>query len=51
MANLPPVSMTPVVPLAKFADGAVDIGGKFSTGVVETPSQFAGGVVYTDGAP
>jgi hypothetical protein len=34
--------MTPVVrvPLAKFADGVVDIGGRFSTGVVDTPANL-----------
>ncbi len=31
---LPPVSTTPAVPVAKFAAGVVDTGGKFDTGVV-----------------
>jgi hypothetical protein len=35
-ANLPLVSTTPVVPVAKFAAGVIDTGGKFSTGVVDT---------------
>jgi hypothetical protein len=29
-----------VVPLAKFAEGVVDIGGRFSTGVVDTPANL-----------
>jgi hypothetical protein len=40
VANLPPVSTTPAVPVAKFAAGC-----KFATGV------FGTGVVDTGGAP
>ncbi len=36
MANLPPTSTTPVVPMAKFAASVVDTGGKFATGVIDT---------------
>ncbi len=36
VANLPPVSTTPAVPVAKFASGVVDTGGKFTTDVVDT---------------
>jgi hypothetical protein len=37
LANLPPVSTTPVVPRpSKFTSGVVDIGGKFANGVVDT---------------
>ncbi len=35
-ANLPPVSTTPTVSVAKFAAGVVDTSGKFATGVVDT---------------
>jgi hypothetical protein len=36
VANLPPVSTTPAVLVAKFVAGVVDTGGKFTTGVVDT---------------
>jgi hypothetical protein len=36
VANLPPVSTTPAVPVAKFVSGVVDTGGKFATDVVDT---------------
>ncbi len=36
MANLPPVSTTPAVPVAKLAAGTVDTGGIFATDVVGT---------------
>ncbi len=36
VANLPPVSTTLAVPVAKFAAGVVDNTGKFATGVVDT---------------
>ena len=42
---MPPILMTPTVPVAKFAAGDVDSGGKFVTGVV------AAGAVDTAGAP
>ncbi len=60
MANLPPVSTTPVVPVAKYAavdtggksaTGVVDTGGKFSAGVVDTGGKFATSVIDTGGAP
>jgi hypothetical protein len=35
-ANLPPVSTTQAVLVAKFAAGVVDTGGKFATNVVDT---------------
>jgi hypothetical protein len=49
--NLPPVSTTPAVPVAKFAAGVVDTRGKFATGVVDTSGKFALGVVDTSDAP
>ncbi len=49
--NLPPVSTTPAVLVAKFAIGVVDTSGKFATGVVDTGGKFAIGVVDTGGAP
>jgi hypothetical protein len=45
VANLPPLSMTPVA--ANFANSSpcvVDTGGKFATGVNDTGSKFAAGV-------
>jgi hypothetical protein len=45
------MSLTPVVPVAKFDAGVVDNGDKFATGVVDTGSKFATGVVDTGGAP
>jgi len=51
LANLPPLSTTPAVPVAKFATGVVYTGGKFDTGVVNTAGKFATGVVETGGAP
>jgi hypothetical protein len=36
VANLLPVSTTPVVWVEKFAAGVVDTGAKFATGVVDT---------------
>jgi len=36
MANLPPVSTTTVVLVAKFAAGTVDTGGRFAACVVDT---------------
>jgi hypothetical protein len=33
--NLPQVSLTTVVSVAKIAAGVVDTGGKFSTGVID----------------
>ncbi len=39
MANLPPVSTTPAVMVAKFVVGVVDTGDKFSTGVVDTGGE------------
>jgi hypothetical protein len=33
---VPPISMTPVVRVAKFAANVVDTNGKFATGVVDT---------------
>jgi hypothetical protein len=49
LANLPLVSTTPAVLLAKFAAGVVDTGGKFASGVVDTSSKFAISVVDTGG--
>jgi hypothetical protein len=49
VANLPPVSTTPVRLVAKFAAGVVDTGGKFATSVVDTSGNFAAGVVDTGG--
>ncbi len=46
VANLPPVSTTPAVQVAKFAASVVDTGGKFATGVADNA-----GVVDTGGAP
>ncbi len=52
LANLPPVSTTPVVPRPnKFTAGVVDTGGKFASGVVVTGGKFAASVVDTSGAP
>jgi hypothetical protein len=39
LANLPQVSTTPAVLVAKFAAGVIDIGGKFSTGVVDNGGE------------
>jgi hypothetical protein len=50
-ANLPLVSTTPVVPVAKFAAGVVDTGGKFADSAVDTGGKFDTGVVDTGGAP
>ncbi len=36
LENLLPVSTTPAVPVAKFAAGVVETGGKYITGVVDT---------------
>jgi hypothetical protein len=36
VANLPLVSTTLAILVAKFATGAVDTSGKFATGVVDT---------------
>jgi hypothetical protein len=33
VANLPPVSRTPAVLVAKFAASIIDVGGKFATGM------------------
>jgi hypothetical protein len=54
VANLPPVSLTPVANLppvsttlaklvAKFAAGVVDTGGIFAAGVIDTRSNFVAG--------
>ncbi len=51
LANLPPLSTTPAVPVAKFATGVVYTGSKFDTGVVNTAGKFSTGVVDTGGAP
>ncbi len=51
LANFPPVSTTPAVPVAKFATGVVYSGGKFDTCVVNTAGKFATGVFDTGGAP
>jgi hypothetical protein len=42
VTNLLPVS---VVPVAKFAAGVVDTGGKFTTCLVDTSGKFATGVI------
>jgi hypothetical protein len=34
--NLPLVSTIPALPVAKFAAGVIDAGGKFATSVVDT---------------
>ncbi len=55
---MPPVTLTPAVPVAKFAGGvietggnfaknAVDIGGKFSAGFVDIGGKFSAGVIDT----
>ncbi len=49
LANLPLVSTTPAVPVAKFAAGVVENGGKFATGVADTGGKFAAGIVDTGG--
>jgi hypothetical protein len=36
VANLPPVSTTPAVPVPKYTAGVVDTSGKFATGVVDS---------------
>ncbi len=38
LANLPHVSKTPAVPVAKFAAGVTDADGNFATGVIDTGS-------------
>ncbi len=48
---MPPVSTTPVAPVAKFAVDVVDTSEKFAIGVVDTGGKFATGVVDTGGAP
>jgi hypothetical protein len=45
--NLPPVSTTPAVPVAKFSAVVIDTGGKFDAGVVDTGGKFATSVVDT----
>jgi hypothetical protein len=47
VANLPSVSTTPVVQVAKFAASVDDTGGNSATGVVDTGGKFAAGVVDT----
>jgi hypothetical protein len=47
---LPLVSTTPAVPVAKFAAGVLDTGGKFVTGVVDISGKFATDVVDTGSA-
>jgi hypothetical protein len=44
VANLPPVSTTPVANCATSSPCAVDTGGKFATGVNDTSGKFAAGV-------
>jgi hypothetical protein len=46
-ANLPPVSLTLLKLVAKFAANVVDTGGIFATGVVDTGDNFAASVVDT----
>ncbi len=41
VANLPHVSTTPAVPVAKCGVGVVDTSGKFATGVDDNGSKFA----------
>jgi hypothetical protein len=41
VANLPSVSTTPAVLVAKFAAGVVDTGCKFATGVVDTGGKMS----------
>jgi len=45
VANLPLVSITPALTVAKVTAGVIDTVGKFATGVVDT------GVVDAGGAP
>ncbi len=49
--NMPPVSTTPAVPVAKFVAGVVDTSGKFATGVDDNGSKFAAGVIDASGPP
>jgi hypothetical protein len=49
VSYLPPVSTTPVVPVAKFSAGVIDTSGKLDTGVVETGEKFATGVINAGG--
>jgi hypothetical protein len=56
VANLPLVSTTPAVLVAKFVAGVidtcvVDTGSKFATGVVDTSGKHAAVVDDTGGAP
>ncbi len=55
---MPPISLTPAVPVAKFAGGvietsgnfatsAVDIGSKFSAGFVDIGGKFSAGIIDT----
>ncbi len=46
---MPPVLLTPVANLPKFAAGVVDTGGNFATGVADTGGKFATGVNDTGG--
>jgi hypothetical protein len=49
VANLPPVSTTPVANFATSFTSVVDTGDKFATGVNDTGSKFAAGVNDTGG--
>jgi hypothetical protein len=40
-----------MIPVAKFAAGAIDTCDKFATGLVDAGGKFAAGVIDTDGAP
>jgi hypothetical protein len=49
VANLPPVSATPVANFFTIFAGVVDTSGKFATGVNDTGGKFATGVNDTGG--
>jgi hypothetical protein len=49
VANLPPVSTTPVAKFYTIFPSVVDTGGKIATGVNDTGGKFATGVNDTGG--
>ncbi len=51
VANLPPVSTTPAVQVAKFTTCVVDMGGKLSGSVIDTGGKFATDVLDIGGVP
>ncbi len=46
---MPPVTLTPAVPVAKFAGGVIETGGNFAKSAVDIGNKFSAGFVDIGG--